>query len=150
MRKKETKVGISILILLIVMLLNTKVTHANVVFNPSLPVTTCGEMAAPGTYTLTTDITTAASSTCFVVSSDSVIIDGAGHTVTSSGAGSIAVDARAWNMDGSNTLAAGSNAYSKLTVYNIIFTGFDTGVIARGNDDTTGLGINGGGGGGGR
>ena len=47
--------------------------------DPILPVTTCGSLDAPGTYTLGSNIGSGGS--CLTVTSDSVIIDGAGQYV---------------------------------------------------------------------
>ncbi len=119
------------------------ITHADlpaVILDPANPVTTCGEMAAPGTYTLSADIQAPENSTCFLVSSDSVIIDGAGHTVTTTGTTSVAIDTKAWTRP--STLTNGANAYTDLTVYNINLTGFATGIDARGNNYVGGVGEN--------
>ena len=47
-------------------------------------ISTCGELAAPGTYTLTGNVT-GVSSVCFQVTSNSVVIDGAGFSVAAAG-----------------------------------------------------------------
>jgi hypothetical protein len=44
-------------------------------------ISTCGELAVGGTYTLASDVTTT-TDPCFLITSNSVTIDGAGHTIT--------------------------------------------------------------------
>jgi Concanavalin A-like lectin/glucanases superfamily len=43
---------------------------------------TCGELAAPGTYTLTNDIDVGSQTSCFVISSSGVVINPNGHIIT--------------------------------------------------------------------
>jgi len=42
----------------------------------------CTEIAAPGTYTLTSDIDNSTADTCFEITSDNVVLDGNGHTIS--------------------------------------------------------------------
>jgi hypothetical protein len=102
-------------------------------------ISTCGEIVTSGTYTLTQNLTASATSSCFLIQADNVIVDGAGYTV--SGTGELAIDARSYDIDGI-TLLAGSNGYTNLLINNITFTGFTNTVDASGNDDLTGTGVN--------
>jgi photosystem II stability/assembly factor-like uncharacterized protein len=102
-------------------------------------VSSCGELAAPGTYTLTASLTAVGTSSCFLVSSDGVTIDGAGRSI--SGTGSWAIDARSYDS-GNVTLKSGANGFTNLLVNELTVTGFSGGVNASGNDDPTGTGSN--------
>lgn len=100
----------------------------------STPVTSCGTIVHPGTYTLGANLTDN-SGACFTVLSDNVIIDGLDpvdhatiHTVTGNGS-DIAVDAR-----GEETGAIGH----AVSVQNIIFNNFGAGINA--SADATGNG----------
>ena len=102
-------------------------------------ISSCGELAVPGVYTLTQDVSASGTSTCFLVSSDNVTLDGAGYSV--SGSGPWAIDARAYDVD-RVTLTKGANAFTNVLVNNISVLGFSGGINASGNSDTDGLGVN--------
>ena len=99
-------------------------------------INTCGELAVPGTYTLTSNVS-GGSSTCFTVSSDNVIIEGGNFTI--SGTGSTAIDGRAYT---SNVLTVGANGYTNLVINDLILSGYTIGVNLSGNSDGTGSGVN--------
>lgn len=101
-------------------------------------ISTCGELAAPGTYTLTGSVN-GGSNTCFTISSDNVTITGNGNTI--SGTGAVAIDARARSGEGTG-LVEGGNAYTNLIVNDVNISGYTTGINLSGNDDTTGTGVN--------
>ena len=105
-------------------------------------INSCGELVAPGTYTLTTNLNGGAN-TCFTISSDNVTIDGSGYTITGTGTSSPAIDARARSGEGTALVGAG-NAYTNLIVNDSTITGYTTGINLSGNDNTTGSGLNGG------
>jgi photosystem II stability/assembly factor-like uncharacterized protein len=107
-------------------------------------INTCGELAVPGVYNLTSSVSNG-TSTCFNISSDNVIINGGGYTV--SGSGSIAIDARQRDGGPSSSLTEGANGYTNLIINELIITGYTTGVNLSGNSDVTGLGENNGNGG---
>lgn len=102
-------------------------------------ISTCGELAAPGTYTLTASVS-GSSSTCFVIGSDNITIEGGGFTI--SGTGDIAIDARARTGGAGGPLTEGSNAYTNLLINDVTITGYATGVSLSGNEDTSGSGTN--------
>ena len=112
--------------------------------DPGVPVT-CGELAFGGTYTLTQNIT-GATSTCFIISTDGVTINGAGLSVTASGTVPLAIDARAYNTPGltSSGLQDGANGYNNTIITNLTLNGFTAGLNSSGNNDTDGNGVNGG------
>ena len=120
------------------------------------PVTTCGEISVAGTYTLdpSFDIDSLDNrGNCFVIDSyqiagGTVVINGANLPITSGG-GNLVVDARAYNTPGDTTsgLLDGASANVNIVLRNINFSGFSSLVNASGNDDTDGLGVNGGNGG---
>jgi len=98
-------------------------------------VTSCGKITAAGTYTLGLNLT-GISGTCFVVSADNVIIDGAGFSVTAvSSNSSYAVTA--------TSSASGANGHI-VTLNNITFSNFANGVNASGSNNGGGQGGNGG------
>jgi len=125
------------------------VGHAQAaVLDPSLPVTTCGEIASAGTYTLSGDFNADASldanGTCFIVDQigGTVTIDGASSTVSAT-SGGLAIDARAYNTPGDTTsgfLDGGDVSGTTLVVQNITFSGFSGGINASGDGDTDGNG----------
>jgi photosystem II stability/assembly factor-like uncharacterized protein len=106
---------------------------------PPGSVSSCGELAAPGTYTLTANLVAVGTSSCFIVSSDGVTIDGAGHSI--SGTGSWGIDARAYNS-GNVVLKSGANGFTNLLVNELTVAGFSGGINASGNSDLTGTGSN--------
>ena len=114
-----------------------QISHADALL-PGI-ISTCGELTLPGIYTLTQSVVAAGTSTCFSVSSDGVILDGGGFTIT--GTGPIAIDARARTGGVTGTLTEGANGYTNLIVNNINISGFTTGINSSGNTDASGLGI---------
>lgn len=151
--KKSAKIFTLALVFIFSFFITSKVNAD--VLDPALPVTSCGELVAPSTYTLGANITAAASTTsvasttCFTVSSDGVTIDGGisdintgkGYTVTASGVIDVAADARRYNTLG-GALTEGGNAYTNLLINNITFSGFTNGINLNGNKDTDGNGVN--------
>ncbi|MEI7777785.1 MAG: hypothetical protein WCI52_04250, partial [bacterium] len=115
-------------------------------------ISSCGELAAPGTYTLSASFDADSSltnGTCFVITSDNVTINGNHHTASTT-QGGLAIDAEQYTNPGDQTsgLLDGGNAFTNLTVLNINFVGFSTGgVNASGAPDTDNNGSNGGWGG---
>ena len=115
-------------------------------------ISSCGELAAPGTYTLSASFDADASltnGTCFIVTSDNVTINGNHHTASTTQSG-LAIDAEQYTNPGDQTsgLLDGGNAFTNLTVLNINFVGFSSGgVNASGAPDTDNNGSNGGWGG---
>ena len=105
-------------------------------------ITTCGELAVGGTYTLLNNVSSTGTSSCFSISSDNVTLDGGGFTITGVGttSGATAIDARARVSGPDSSLTMGSNGYTNLIVSNINITGFTTGINTSGNGDTTGTG----------
>ena len=55
-------------------------------------IAACGPVAAPGTYTVTTDITAPADTNCLTISASGVAIDLGGHTISGSGFSSGIID----------------------------------------------------------
>ncbi len=106
----------------------------------------CGELAAPGTYTLSQDITSA-TTTCLIISSDGVTIDGAGHSITTTSAStSLAIEARAYTTPGNiaSGLSNGANGYTNTIISNLTINGFTVGYNSSGNTDSGGIGASGG------
>ncbi|MFA6158770.1 MAG: hypothetical protein WC763_04095 [Candidatus Paceibacterota bacterium] len=114
-----------------------QVAFADVLFPGN--ISSCGELAVTGTYTLTSDVTASPGQACFTVSSNDVTLDGFGFTVF--GGSAWAIDARAYDND-RVTLTNGANAYTNLIVNNIVLSGFTGGVNISGNTDTNGSGAN--------
>jgi hypothetical protein len=90
------------------------------------PVTSCGTIVYPGTYTLGADLTDNTGA-CFTVLADNVVIEGLDptdhttfHTVTGNGS-DVAVDARG--------VGSGASGHA-VTVQNIIFNNFGDGINA--------------------
>ena len=110
-------------------------------------ISTCGELIESGTYTLTQNVTTSGTSTCFTISADNITINGAGFSITGTGTTSIAIDARARDGGPTSNLTEGSNGYTNLLISNLTITGFTTGINTSGNSDTTGTGVKSGNGG---
>ncbi len=119
-----------------------KISSADVLLPGS--INTCGELAVPGVYTLTTNVGNG-TSTCFTISSDNVIINGGGYTI--SGSGSVAIDARPRTGGPSGPLTEGANGYTNLIVNELNITGYTTGINLSGNDDSSGTGVTNGAGG---
>ncbi|MEY4440435.1 MAG: hypothetical protein RLY49_61 [Candidatus Parcubacteria bacterium] len=107
-------------------------------------ISSCGELAAPGTYTLTQNVS-GGTDTCFTISSDNVVLNGGGFTI--SGSGAVAIDARARTGGPSGSLAEGAHAYTNLVLNDLNISGYTTGLNISGNADTTGSGQNNGNGG---
>ncbi|MFA6297012.1 MAG: hypothetical protein WC629_00405, partial [Candidatus Paceibacterota bacterium] len=114
--------------------------HASVLLPGT--ISTCGELASGGTYTLgasfTASTTLDANGNCFVVTgAGTVTIDGAGFTITGNGVSGLAVDARAYNTPG-NTASGfllGGSPSAAVVIQNITFASFVAGgVNASGND----------------
>jgi len=105
-------------------------------------ITTCGELAISGEYTLTQNISGGAD-TCLTISSDNVIINGGGFTL--SGTGDTAIDARA--RTSSTTLTEGAHGYTNLVINDLNISGYTTGINLSGNSDSTTEGVNNGNGG---
>jgi len=112
-------------------------------------ISSCGELGIAGEYTLESDVVATGASTCFVVSSNNVVINGKNHTITGGGTttGAIAIDARARDGGPTSLFTVGADGYTNLSVNNLTMSGFTTGIDTSGNSDTTGLGIKGGNGG---
>jgi surface protein len=100
-------------------------------------ISTCGELASAGIYTLTQSVSlNSATSTCFIVSSNNVVIDGGGYTVTAT-AGNTNYAVLATN----NLVPVGGSGYGPTTIQNITFTNFTGGGIkATANLNNTGVG----------
>ena len=109
-------------------------------------ISSCGELASPGLYTLTQSVSNG-TTTCFTVSSDNVVINGGGFTVSGSGASSVAIDARARDAGPGSSLTEGSNGYTNLIINSLNITGYGTGINLSGNSDVSGSGIKNGNGG---
>ncbi len=107
-------------------------------------ISTCGELASPGTYTLTQNIS-GGNETCFYISSDNVTINGGGFTIT--GTGAVAIDARARTGGPTGSLTDGAHAYTNLIINDLNISGYITGINMSGNDDLVGTGVNNGNGG---
>ncbi len=76
----------------------------------------CGSLSTPGTYTLSQNITV--NGTCFIINSNSVVLDGAGFTILGNGSG-IGID--------------DSNGFDNVTIKNFGgISNFTTGVSATG------------------
>ena len=108
-------------------------------------ISSCGELVESGTYTLTQNVTAVGTSSCFTISADNVtIVSGTttGYTIT--GTGETAIDTRARDAGPDSTLTDGANAYTNLTIQNITISGFTNSVNASGNNNTNGVGGNGG------
>jgi hypothetical protein len=108
-------------------------------------ISTCGELAVSGKYTLTQNISNA-TSTCFIISSDGINLDGSGFTVSASGTVTLAISAKSYKSY-PVTLLNGGNGYTNNVISNITFNGFTKIIDASGNPDTDGRGVNGGHGG---
>ena len=100
------------------------------------PVTSCGTIVYPGTYTLGADLVDNTGA-CFTVLADNVVIDGLDpidnttvHTVTGNGS-DVAVDAR--------SVETGENGHS-VTVQNIILNNFADGINASADASGNGNG----------
>ncbi len=104
----------------------------------STPVTSCGTIVYPGTYTLGSDITDNSTSTaCFTVLTDNVIINGLDpidnttiHTVTGNGS-DYGVDAEG--------IDSGADGHS-VTVENISLNNFSNGISTNANSSGNGNG----------
>jgi hypothetical protein len=80
----------------------------NAAILPPGNITTCGELAAPGTYTLQNNIN-AGAGTCFTISSNGVTINGQDYTVSGT-SGDVAIDARNRDVGAGDPLEEGGNA----------------------------------------
>ena len=80
------------------------------------PLDACGPIDAPGTYTLTQNITTTAGDGCFSIEADGVTIDGNGHTVAGNGSG----------------IAVTATDVDEVAVRNLTLTNWATGVAVTG------------------
>lgn len=129
------------------LILSPNISHASMLTLGN--ISTCGELGVSGEYILTTDLTTSGTSTCFVISSDNVTINGNGHTITGAGtsSGAIAIDARARTAGPNSDLSEASNGYTNLIISNLTITSFTTGVNTSGNNNTTGASVRSGNGG---
>jgi hypothetical protein len=123
------------IIILSITFLSPTTTHADVLLPGN--INTCGEIAVSGIYTLTSNINSA-TSTCFTVSADNVIINGGGYTIT--GSSTVAIDARVRVAGPGSTLVEGANGYNNLIVNLLTITGFTTGIDLSGNNDSSGTG----------
>jgi len=119
-----------------------KISSADVLLPGS--INTCGELAVPGVYTLTSNVGNG-TSTCFTISSDNVIINGGGYTI--SGSGSVAIDARPRTGGPAGALTEGANGYTNLIINELSITGYSTGINLSGNADSSGAGVTNGAGG---
>jgi len=102
-------------------------------------ISTCGELAAPGTYTLTQNVS-GGDSACFTIGSDNVILNGGGFTISGTGTSSPAIDARVRTGGPSGSLTEGADAYTNLIINDLNISGYTTGINASGNADTSGSG----------
>ncbi len=93
-------------------------------------ITSCGKITVPGTYTLNSSLS-GISGPCFIVATSSVIINGAGHTITSASNNSN------YAIMATSSTVNGGSGYSNLTIRNITFNDFGGGVNASGNSGTT-------------
>ncbi len=113
------------IILILPFFFGSQVVRADAL-DPSLPVTTCGELGFSGTYTLSQDIIDNSGSTCFQVTTDGVTINGAGFSVTSTASSSWAVDARVYvDPQNPSVLVGGADSYSNISLNNISFVHFE-------------------------
>ena len=101
-------------------------------------ISTCGELALPGTYTLTGNVS-GGSDTCFDISSNGVTIDGADFSITGSSSSTPAIDARARIAGPGSSLTNGGNAYTNLLITALSISGYETGLNISGNDSTSGF-----------
>ena len=141
---KEVSIFFVLMSFVFLSFLNPNITEA-AVLSPG-NISSCGELASPGLYTLTQSVSNG-TTTCFTVSSDNVIINGGGFTVSGSGTTSVAIDARARTGGPTGALTEGSNAYTNLIVNNLNITGYATGANLSGNADSSGSGVKNGNGG---
>ncbi len=95
-------------------------------------ISMCGELAVPGTYTLTGNIADNGTTTCFMISSDNVVIEGGGFTIT--GSAPLAIDGRG--------ISEGQHGYTNLIINDLSFLGYETGINLSGADDLSGNGVN--------
>lgn len=93
-------------------------------------ITSCGKITNPGTYTLSSNLTNI-TGTCFIVQSNNVTIDGAGHTVSAVSGNS------SYSIVATSSSAAGSG-FGTTTINNISFVNFSGGINASGNNATSG------------
>jgi hypothetical protein len=134
---KKRKIIISVgIFFAFVMVIFPKVSSADVLLPGN--INTCGELASPGMYVLTTNVSNG-TSTCFTVSSDNVVINGGGYTV--SGSGAVAIDARPRTGGPTGSLTEGANGYTNLIVNQLIISGYTTGINLSGNADSSGGGV---------
>jgi hypothetical protein len=100
------------------------------------PIDSCKTITMPGTYTLSSSISSV-SGTCFNIKSNNVTINGNGNTITAqNGNTSYAIVA--------TSSISGSPAYTNTTIQNLTISGFTNAVNTSGNSSTTGQGDNGG------
>ena len=104
-------------------------------------ISTCGELAAPGTYTLTQNVS-GGDNACFVLGSDNITINGGGFVVSGTGTTSPAIDARVRTGGPTGPLTEGANAYTNLIINDLNISGYTIGLNISGNNDLTGNGIN--------